>query len=760
VFRATAAGGRRRWIDAVERYLGSDPGGERFRSGLNAIVAWLAAVGVAALLESVTHAFDVSSSAPGAGAANHTAALVVLMIGSTVALTAGFVVADATVRARAVTSLMAALGMWAGIAAAVAVHGDRLVALALLVIVPSAGAWFRRYGPRGFASTFTVHVGYLIGFLVAPQIGTVRLGWVGAVIGVSAVATYAVGLVFLPGHARAPQRMSRSYRARVRRVLTLTADLMDTSRTPAAERQLMELLRRQVVRLNETALVLDVQLAGSPSAANERLRRSLFDHERAVATLARLAQLDAHDRVHGDVRAYARALIVAAYGFDAVASLELAGGPTPHEVTGSIPSTARRGKDVDGEEEILERYGEAARALASALNPDVTEEGLHRDLHPADSGDLRRKAILIGGWLPGTAIVNALASARPGRGWRDRFGLSVSTRVAVQLAAALTLAVTLADLISPSHVLWAVVAVYVTFLGSASNHEQLYKAALRVAGTLVGVIVGGELAHLTSPHIVATLVVIALATFFMAYFGKINYALVVFAATLGVTQFYAQVGELPNTLLMDRVELTAVGAACAILVGLAVLPLRTVNAATLAVAGYFRALAQLLDGLAGPDRSTATNRPTTDTRVLDAAFHAATAALRPLTRTFPGSGKERFGRTLRLVNISHELGRAVVHDSAITVRTEKQTSQIAAASEHTAAIARMVADDLEQPAGNRAVRSGAAVPKTAKPGTVSLRTEIEGVAAVVTELAQIRGLAVPDRATRNSAARATSRIPG
>src|SRR6266542_2944816 len=109
---------------------------------------------------------------------------------------------------------MAALGLWAGLALAVAVHVDRLVAVILLVIVPSAGAWFGRYGPRGFASSFAVHVGYLIGFLVAPEVGTARLGWVGAVIGVSAVAAYVVGLVFLPGHARAPQRMRRSTGAR------------------------------------------------------------------------------------------------------------------------------------------------------------------------------------------------------------------------------------------------------------------------------------------------------------------------------------------------------------------------------------------------------------------------------------------------------------------------------------------------------------------------------------------------------------------
>lgn len=47
--------------------------------------------------------------------------------------------------------------------------------------------------------------------------------------------------------------------------------------------------------------------------------------------------------------------------------------------------------------------------------------------------------------------------------------------------------VTHGDLISPTHLLWAVVAVYVTFLGGTSDREQVRKAAFRVARTLAGV---------------------------------------------------------------------------------------------------------------------------------------------------------------------------------------------------------------------------------------------------------------------------------
>ena len=53
----------RRAIDAVERYLGSDPGSERLRSGVGAVVGLLVALGASALFESLTHAFEVGPAA-------------------------------------------------------------------------------------------------------------------------------------------------------------------------------------------------------------------------------------------------------------------------------------------------------------------------------------------------------------------------------------------------------------------------------------------------------------------------------------------------------------------------------------------------------------------------------------------------------------------------------------------------------------------------------------------------------------------------
>ncbi|MFD3457912.1 FUSC family protein [Streptomyces sp. NPDC058691] len=739
-------------IDAVDRYLGSDPGGERIRTAANGAIAVLAAIGASALLDANFHMFEVAASVPGAGVINHLAPLLVLILGASVALTASFVVGERTVRARAVTSLIACVGMWAGLSLAIAVHPHRFVGLVLLVVVPAVGAWFRRYGARAFATGFPIHVGYLIGFLAGGQISVDQLAWPGAIIGVAGAAAFIVGLALLPGYAHATARMQRSYRARARRVLTVTGALMDAPVHTPADHRLARRLRRLVVRLNETALVLDTQLATAPADDNDTSatdrRRSLFEHERAVVTLARLAQRHAHRQLSREARDDARAVVTAARELDRAALEKVVGRFQRYQRADSVP---RFGSHEDGgigavgaawgAGEIAERYHEAARALVSAISSPDADPHVQQEPRPA--------VHLIGGWLPGSGIVNAMASSKQGTARVDRISLTVSTRVSVQLAIALSLAIFFGDLLSPSHLLWAVVSVYVTFLGSASDREQLHKSVFRVLGTLVGVVVGDGLARLTGTQPVASIAVVILAAFLMSYFGRINYALVVGAATLGVAQFYSQAGELTSSLLATRVEETALGAACAIIVGLAVLPLRTTHAAQVALAGYLRALAQVLDGLLAPDNPTAGHRARTDTRVLDASFHAATATIRPLVRTLLGTANRRCPEMLRLVDLSHELGRTIVHDSSALAHRGNDLTELAGITHRAASAARAVADNLDGHQARPPVPSAAAAleparPEQQTPVTGSLRSELEDIERVLTELALMPGLATPD----------------
>ncbi|MFD3496309.1 FUSC family protein [Streptomyces sp. NPDC058690] len=739
-------------MDAVDRYLGSDPGGERVRTATNGAIAVLAAIGASALLDANFHMFEVAASVPGAGAINHLARLVVLVIGAAVALTASFVVGERTVRARALTSLIASFGMWAGLSLAIAVHPHRLAGLVLLVVVPVVGAWFRRYGARAFATGFPIHVGYLMGFLAGGQISVDQLAWPGAIIGVAGAATFIVGLALLPGYAHASARMQRSYRARARRVLVVTGALMDAPGHTPVDHRLARRLRRLVVRLNETALVLDTQLAAAPTddndtAAKDR-RRSLFEHERAVVTLARLAQRRAHRQLSPETRADARAVVTAARELDLAALEEVAYRSQRYQPASSVQRSGSREDDGIGADsvawgtgEIAERYHEAARALVSAISSTDADPHVQQESRPA--------VHLVGGWLPGSGIVNAMASSKRGTAGVNRISLTVSTRVSVQLVIALGLAVFFGDLLSPTHQLWAVVSVYVTFLGSASDREQLNKSVFRVIGTLVGVVLGDLLARLTGTDPVASMVVVIVAAFLMSYFGRINYALVVGAATLGVAQFYSQAGELSLSLLATRVEETALGAACAIVVGLVVLPLRTTHAARVALADYLRALAQVLDGLLAPGSPTAGHSARTDTRVLDAGFHAATSTFRPLVKTLLGTVDDRCSEMLRLVDLSHELGRTIVQDSSVLAHRGNDLTELAGITHRAASAARAVADNLDgqdvsPPAASAVLALEPVPPERQTPVTGSLRSELEDIEGVLTELALMQGLAIPD----------------
>jgi len=695
---------------AIDRYFGSDPGGERLRAGVNMAISVLLGLGVAALFEVLTHAFEVDPSSPGAAAANHFGRLMALMLGSTVAIVSNFVVGDRSAGGRAVTSLVVAAGLWAGVSVAVLVHGNRPTSLALLVLIPAVGAWFRRYGARGFAAGFPVHVGYVVGYLAGDVVGTSRLGWAAILVGAAGVSTYLVGLLFLPHHDRATQRMRRSYRARAHAVLRLTGALMDAPGGSGAEQRRARRLRRRVVRLNETALVLDAHLAQDPGAVEgavesaAQLRRCLGAHERAVTALAELAQRGAHHELDPTARATARSIVAAACGPDRAALARFA--------------TAERQAGAGGETgETLERYREAAHTLSAVTDHISRNAHAHREL--------ARPAPLVGGWLPGAVVVNARASSQTGPTRADRVNLHGATRVAIQLAIALALAVTFGSLLSPSHVLWAVIAVYVSFLGPANDHEQTRKAVFRVAGTVLGVIAGDGLAHLVDLRTVPTIAVIVGAMFFMAYLGRINYALVVFVTTLGVTQFYAQAGELSTTLLITRVEETAIGAACAILVGLAVIPLRNRHVANLALTDHLRAVAETLDNL------SAQGGTTTHTRGLDAAFHTVTATVRPLTSSPSRTTRRRYSHTLDLIHRTHHAVRGIAHNP-------HDLGDNAGRIQHATTLARTIAEELpnslpDAPAPSPAERRQPGMPSAAQ-------AEADPIADILDQLARAHGI--------------------
>jgi DNA-binding CsgD family transcriptional regulator len=179
-------------------------------------------------------------------------------------------------------------------------------------------------------------------------------------------------------------------------------------------------------------------------------------------------------------------------------------------------------------------------------------------------GAFRPPVQLFDGWLPGSAVVSNVASREPGTRLADRVRLPLHIRTAIQIGVAVGAAIALGDLLSAHFFYWAVQAVVVTFVGASNSGEQVSKAVLRAAGTAVGVVIGSLLVTAVGPHAYWSIAVILAALFFAYYLMRINYIFCVIGISVEVSQLYAQLGQFSDSLLLVRVEETAIGAAAAI----------------------------------------------------------------------------------------------------------------------------------------------------------------------------------------------------
>ena len=150
-----------------------------------------------------------------------------------------------------------------------------------------------------------------------------------------------------------------------------------------------------------------------------------------------------------------------------------------------------------------------------------------------------------------------------------------STRQAIQVAVAAALAIVVGETVSPSHWYWAVIAAFVIFAGTNSWAETLDKGWQRLLGTVLGVPSGVLVATLVSGNTVASLVMIFVCLFCAFYFMKVTYSLMTFWISTMLALMYGLLGEFTFSLLLLRIEETAVGAVIGIAAAMLVLPINT-----------------------------------------------------------------------------------------------------------------------------------------------------------------------------------------
>jgi hypothetical protein len=199
------------------------------------------------------------------------------------------------------------------------------------------------------------------------------------------------------------------------------------------------------------------------------------------------------------------------------------------------------------------------------------------------------------GWLPASPD----NPAPPPATRRQRAGLPASTKMAVQLAAALSAAFALGHLTFGRHWTWVVVTVYVVSAGNRGRGDVLYKSMLRVAGATVGTAAATLIAGSVPPGsrlaVVAIFCVLAVGTWLRTY----NYAFWAMCMTAALALLYGYFGESGGHILGVRMLAILLGAALGIASAWLLLPVRTHDVLRRRVADALAALTEVLQAIRG-----------------------------------------------------------------------------------------------------------------------------------------------------------------
>jgi uncharacterized membrane protein YgaE (UPF0421/DUF939 family) len=654
------------WDSWVDRFVGSDPGLNRFRTALQTVLTIGLTLAAEALFVHFTHALQIQThgaALPAALAAkvaavNHGFLVSAMALGSIVGLTSSLGVMDKTARDQLVTMLFIPFPLIASLALGLSIGGYRIPAMVCLPVILAIGTYGRRFGPRGSITAATLFPGYLTGFLSDGAVTLGDLGWLAGEIGVGLVVAIAVRFAFFyPRQAKALQRTQRSYTARARKVAALALEMLENPRHSARDARR---LHRQLIRLNEAALMIDAQLADpralTDGSSAQLLHQRLFDAELALSNIARFTEAMARFGLpaaqHFEARLALRDLIRGEY---AAASAHAARLIALLRQAGPVPPGEDRAVLV-----VTHRFAGSAIALADALTEWVAAGAAGEG-----GGAFQPSVRLVGGWLPSSAQVSGAASLEPGPGPRGRVRLPSYSRAAIQLGIAAGAAIAFGDLLSGRRFYWALIAAFITFNGANNTGEQVRKAFSRIAGTLVGIMVGSLLATAVGHNAYWSIAVILASLFFGLYLNRMSYAFMVLGVTVTVAQLYEQLGEFSYSLLQLRLEETALGAAVAMAVVILVLPLPTRRVLRIASRDLVRAVARLAghasDHLLGADHDSGTTLRS-DARAVDAAYQALMTTARPVRRNLAGRPDEDIGLVLRLGSAARYYSRNLVAD--------------------------------------------------------------------------------------------------
>jgi uncharacterized membrane protein YccC len=576
--------------------------------------------------------------------------LTVAILGVVIAMVSAMAVNDPDRRQREVTTLLLPVPAAAAVSLGSLLGPHRAAGDVAFVAILFAGTYAGRFGGRGMALGMTAIMAYYVSLLLGTSLH--QLPWlIGAVLVGKACSLIMRRYVFPDRPALVLRRTLQSLWSRIGGVVDATGEALRAGVLTDRSRRR---LRMRVARLNETTLMVQSQLAERvdaamlwPGVADEDLALRLFDAELAAERLAASGEKAA--AVASELPSASRAELIYALDLlrmalrhgapaDALARAEQHAEVLAHHDQGSTAGDRSAGA-------VSHRLALATAGMAAATNrvrvladrdetslagvPNVNVEpptGDDAGVDRRDRGDKGR---------PATA-------ERTSAGER----LRPSTRQAIQVAVAASLAILGGELLSSARWYWAVLAAVLVVSGTLSREETLTKGWQRLLGTALGVAAGMLIAAAVGGNLAWSTGLIFACVFGLFYFRKVSYSLMVVWSTAMLALRYGLLGQFSLGVLL-LIEETGMGVAAGGIAAILVLPISTHATVRDEVRAFLITLADLVAAAAqtlvneGVDQHL-----TARTRGLDQQLQRLRTSAGPLTTgflSFGGRGSIRSG---------------------------------------------------------------------------------------------------------------------
>lgn len=564
------------WISA------SDPGLARLRMGFNA------AINMASALV-VEYAVARLLQVRGLGL------IIAMLLGSvmammgTMALT-GVVRWQQKLKRAAFFPVAVGIGMAAGVATS---HNTDLM-LAVFVVIMFVAVAIRKFGIPFFFYGFQGWMGYFFASFTHASFGQFPF----MLLAVLVASVWIVLLSLTVLRTRPRRTLTRTIRAfgvRARAVAEAIAEFLNAEDDRGRRRARLQ-VRTRAAQLSEAALMVEgwmAEVGALPDGWSAlAVRRRLLDVQHAMDHMAWSA------------------LALAGTGTAAAALASEVAQALAHREDQRAAQLAIHFNDAEGPERPAAI--EFSNAAAEFLAVSVEARWAQQTNAPIGPDEFEPAVGLMMENLPGSPAIAPGVQAR-GHRWNPLARMSFPVRQAIQVAIAGGLAIVFGRALSPERYYWAVIAAFIMSAGTATRVEAMIKGINRVLGTLGGLVAAVALAEVTAGHVDLVLAVVVVSMFFGIYLFRVSYAYMIFFLTIMIAQLYSILHEFSTGLLMLRLEETAIGAACGLLVALLVVPLSARDTVETVRRGYMDELKAFLEAAA--EAPTADQHGTLEQRV-------------------------------------------------------------------------------------------------------------------------------------------------